>query len=91
MAKVNGQSLNLSHLEVLLEEAFDTYSTCVELDERIHIATSVQLNQTDVENVLEKQTRLTFRDIQLHHVAQLPQTSTGKTDYRALGVLLLAS
>lgn len=89
-AKVNGHSINLAHLESLIEASLGAPVVCFESANQVHIATTQMIDVMALEEVLSTRTDLKPRETRLHYIDDLPALASGKIDYAALKTQLAA-
>lgn len=87
-AKIKGHSVNLNHLEEILQKALQVEVICLERNETICVFHKAALEVACFEAVIQRDTNLKVRDFSLHPVADFPTTSSGKVNYSELAAAL---
>ena len=87
-AKVSGHSVNLTHLEEILQTALQTEVCCLEKDDMICVCHTGDIDVSRFEGTVRGETNLMLRDFRLHTVPCFPKTTSGKIQYSQLAEIL---
>jgi len=89
-AKINGHSINLAHLERLIETNLGVQTICLGSANKIDLVATQELDEAALDALLTQSTLLKRREIAVHHIGQFPALASGKIDYTALRAHLAA-